>query len=367
MTLRVGIVSAGWGAFAHLPAWQAVPGVDVTAICTSRRETAQAAQARLGLSRAFWDAEAMCADPDIDIVDLGTRPSVRLPMVLAALKAGKHIYNASPHAPDWAGAKAIDAARQNSVSICSVDAFLAYIPALRQMKVMIDQGFIGTPLGGTCHFNISLFNQPNKAFPYNWFADAEAGVSAMRNNGSHALYLLRHMFGPVDELVADDRQILKQWVFPDGDVVTPQTNDYCNATLSFANGLIIQLQASWSMPVHDGFVLDLFGQDGRLRATSPTFPTARDCVLTASKLGGQLQQVAIPDVYLQGPGVALDWQAPVQPSFPMALSMQAMVAAISGQGEAHPNFTDAFEVERIQEAVRRSSTMRRWVALKDID
>ncbi len=47
MVLRVGIVSAGWGAFAHLPAWRAIPGVEVTAICTSRQETAEAAQVRL--------------------------------------------------------------------------------------------------------------------------------------------------------------------------------------------------------------------------------------------------------------------------------------------------------------------------------
>ena len=29
MTLRVGIMSANWGAFAHLPAWRSVPGVEV--------------------------------------------------------------------------------------------------------------------------------------------------------------------------------------------------------------------------------------------------------------------------------------------------------------------------------------------------
>ena len=45
MTLRVGIISAAWGTFAHLPAWRAVPGVEVTAVCTSRQETAEAAAA----------------------------------------------------------------------------------------------------------------------------------------------------------------------------------------------------------------------------------------------------------------------------------------------------------------------------------
>jgi predicted dehydrogenase len=367
MTLRVGIVSAGWGAFAHLPAWRAVPGVEVTAICTSREETAKVAQGRLGLPRAFWNVESMCSDPDIDIVDLGTRPSIRLPMVLAALKHNKHIYNASPHAPNWAGAKAIEGARAKCSNIAVVDAFCEYIPALRQLKKMVDDGFLGDPLGGTCHFNISLFNAPEKHFPYNWFADGSAGVSAVRNNGSHALYLLTHIFGPVAELVADDSRILAQWVFADGDIVVPKTNDFANVILKFESGLKMQMQVSWSMPVHDGFLIDVFGATARLVAKSPTFPSARDCTLEAGQLGGGLAQVAITDDFKIVKEITLDWQADIQPSFPMALSMQAMVEAIHGRGKASPDFTRALEIERVQEAIRLSSAERRWVKISDVN
>ncbi|MET0252000.1 MAG: Gfo/Idh/MocA family oxidoreductase [Novosphingobium sp.] len=367
MTLRVGIVSAAWGAFAHLPAWRAVPGVEVTAICTSRRDTAEAAQARLGLPRAFWDAAAMCADPEIDIVDLGTRPNVRLPMVLGALANGKHVYNASPHVPDWAAAKQVDAAWRGSGSVGVIDAFCEWVPALRQMQAMLAGGFVGRPLGGTCHFNISLFNQPSKDFPYNWFWQRGLGVSGVRNNGSHALYLLRHLFGPIDELVADDRQILTEWVFPGGDRIVPETNDFADAILRFASGLVLQFQASWSMAVHDGFLLDVFGDGGRLVARSPTFPTARDCTLQAGKVGGTLADVAIPDELRHAEGIALDWQAAIQPSFPMALSMNAMVEQIAGRGDAAgPTFADALEIERTQEAIRLSNAERRWVTLAEV-
>jgi predicted dehydrogenase len=367
VTLRVGIVSAAWGAFAHLPAWRAVPGVEVTAICTSRQETAEAAQARLGLPRAFWDAEAMCADPDIDIVDLGTRPSVRLPMVLAALENGKHVYNASPHAPDWESAKRIDAAWRASESVGVVDAFVSWVPAHRQMQAMLEDGYIGRPLGGTCHFNISLFNQPAKEFPYNWFWESGLGVSAVRNNGSHALYHLLHLFGPVEELVADDSQILKEWVFPDGDRISPQTNDFANVILRFASGLTMQMQISWSMTLHDGWLLDVFGDKGRLVSRSPTFPTARDCTLEGGQLGGAMAPVAIPDCYRKVEGIGLDWQHPIQPSFPMALSMHAMVEQIAGGGRsALPTFAQALEVERVQEAIRRSSAERHWVRPAEI-
>ncbi len=366
MALRVGIISAGWGAYAHLPAWRAIPGVEVTAICTSRQETAEAAASRLGINRPFWDAMAMCADADIDIIDCGTRPNIRKAMVLAALAHSKHVYNASPHAPDWASAKEIDAAWKSSGSIGVVDAFSQYIPAIAQMKAMINDGYIGAPLGGTCHFNISLFNLPNKQFPYNWFWQGGQGVSAVRNNGSHALYILQDMFGLITELVADDSLILKQWVFPDGDIIIPETTDLANVILKFANGLTMQMQISWSMAHHDGYVMDVFGDKGRLLATSPTFPTSRDCVLKGGQVGGDFASIEIDDRYKSAPDIALDWQADVQPSYPMAISMHAMVEAIQGRGSAAPDFAQALEIERIQEAIRVSSAERRWVRIVDI-
>jgi predicted dehydrogenase len=50
----------------------------------------------------------------------------------------------------------------------------------------------------------------------------------------------------------------------------------------------------------------------------------------------------------------------------MALSMHAMTQAIRGEGKAHPDFEQAWQVERLQEAVRRSAAERRWVKLDEI-
>ena len=50
----------------------------------------------------------------------------------------------------------------------------------------------------------------------------------------------------------------------------------------------------------------------------------------------------------------------------MALSMHAMVEAIAGRAKAMPDFAQALEVERIQEAIRRSSAGRRWVRIADV-
>lgn len=366
MTLRVGIISAAWGGFAHLPAWRSIPGVEVAAICTSRRETAEAAASRLKIARPFWNAEEMCADPDIDIVDVGTRPVLRRPWVITALRNGKHVYNAVPHAADWEGAKAIDAAWRASNSVGVVDAYSEWLPAHRLMKRYIEDGKLGQPFGGTCHFNLSLFNTPNKQFPYNWFAHGGQGVSAVRNNGSHALHALIFLFGPIAEVVADDRQLLDTWEFPDGDVIKPETNDFASALLRFENGMTIQLRASWSMSVADGWLIDVFGSKGRLVAQSPSFPTVRDCTLKYGAVGGALEPVEIAREMATPPGGSLGWDFELQPSVGMALSMHNMLQAIRGEAKAAPDFAQAFEVERVQEAIRRSSTERRWVRIAEV-
>jgi predicted dehydrogenase len=368
VTLRVGIISANWGAFAHLPAWRAVPGVEVVAICTSRRETAEAAAARCGIARPFWDTDAMAADPDIDIVDCGTRPSLRETMVPACLQGGKHVYNAIPFTAGLDGARTLRDAWAASGKVGVVDAYSEWLPAHRLAREMIDAGYLGRPFGGTCVFNMSLFNQLQPHFPYNWFAQAGLGVSAVRNLGSHAFHMLYHLFGEVEELVAHDGRLLDEWRTSDGGTtIKVETNDFATILLRFTSGIVIQFQVSWNAPLGPGWFLDAFGSDGRLVLQAPSFPTSLDTTLHAGTLGGAgLEQIAIPERLLKTPELLVDAAASPPPVYPMALSMKAMVDAIRGQAHAHPDFGQAWMVERIQEAVRRSSAERRWVRLAEI-
>ncbi|ATB29241.1 Gfo/Idh/MocA family protein [Melittangium boletus] len=368
MTLRVGIISANWGTYAHLPAWRAVPGIEVVAVCTSRKETAEAAAERCDIPRAFWDARAMAADPDIDIIDCGTRASIREGMVLACLENGKHVYNAIPHAVGLEGARVLNEAWARSGRVGVVDAFSEWVPAHQMMKEMIEDGALGQPFGGTCVFNMSLYNILDPRFPYNWFAEKGHGVSAVRNLGSHALHMLAAMFGEVEELVAHDGQLLPEWRSADGETVLKvETNDFASMLLRFKSGLVIQCQCSWNATLGSGWLLDVFGSKGRLVAQAPSFPTSRDTTLHAGRLGETgLGRVEIPERLLRTPEVGLDSEAAIQPAHPMSLSMNAMARAIEGKGQARPDFAQAWRVERQQEAIQRSMRERRWVRIDEI-
>jgi predicted dehydrogenase len=367
VALRVGIISANWGTMAHLPAWRSLPGVEVTSVCTSRQATAEAACGKHGIKRAFWDAAAMVSDPEIDIIDCGTRPSVRHAMVLSGLRQGKHVYNAIPFAADLEAARSLHSAWKESGTVAIVDAYSQWLPAHRLAKEMIDAGYLGQPFGGTCIFNMSLFNRPHPQFPYNWFAQGGLGVSAVRNLGSHALHMLTHLFGEIDEVVAHDAQLLSEWRFADGQVIKAETNDFANLMLRFVSGMVVQVQISWNAPLGRGWHLEAFGSKGRLVAAAPSFPTSLQTTLHAGTLdSGSMEQITIPDRFLSAPEVGIDATVPMPPAYPMALSMSEMVRAIAGKGQARPDFDQAWTVERVLEAVRRSSQERRWVGLTEI-
>lgn len=369
-SLRVGIISAAWGVQAHLPAWRSLNGVEVVAICTSRRETAVAACERTGVPRAFYDFKEMAADPDIDIIDCGTRPPLRRDMVLAAFANGKHVYNGIPFAKDMADAIEMLAAWRQAGTVAAVDAFMQTVPALILLKEMVEEGFIGQPFGARISFDAPLFTATKTHVPgYTWFADPSNGASAMRNLGSHMINLLVHLFGPVDRVVADSSRQLDVWIGPKGEPIRPQVADTETMLLRFVSGLPAQVQACWSMMDGPGFQLEVWGSNGRLEARAPVFPMAHDTKLFASCRSGlgtrTCTLVPIPDRLKTCVRSSAHADRPELGLLPMATIFASMRDAINGRGKAAPDFAQAFHVQQVVEAAAKSVLGSKWVSVRE--
>ena len=93
--IRVGIIGArrnGWGRDAHIPALSTLPEFEITAISTSRQETADETAKHFGISHAFADPYKMVLHPDVDLVSICVRVPFHRQLGMAALNAGKHLY-----------------------------------------------------------------------------------------------------------------------------------------------------------------------------------------------------------------------------------------------------------------------------------
>lgn len=369
--LRVGIISANWGVIAHLPAWRSLEGVEVKAICTSRPETAREAAEKYGIDQAYHDFREMAAAPDLDVIDVGTRPGLRYHMVKAALENGKHVYNGIPFAVSLDHARDMVRMREQAGATAAVDAFSQAIPAFVYLKELIDEGYLGDLFGVRVSVDLAMFTQSRTNVPtYVWFGDPENGTSAMRNNGSHILHLLVHLFGPAASVMSEQSSRLGQWQVEGGDPITPQVPDTAFAIVNFASGLPAQISASWSIIDGEGFKLEVWGSKRRIVASSPMTPQAFSTRLFVSEDGpfgvSTQQELPVPERLKTFPGCNLHADTPRTGVFPMATIFQSMRREIEGTGKAAPSFEQALHVQEVVEAAEISSKEGRRVMLSEM-
>ncbi|MCC0057636.1 MAG: Gfo/Idh/MocA family oxidoreductase [Rhodobiaceae bacterium] len=345
---------------AHLPAWHATGDAEVKAVCTSRRQTAEAAARRYDVETPWWDAAAMCADPDLDIIDVGTRPDLRAPMVLAALANRKHVFAGANFAPDLATARIMRDAAREAGTICALDSVFPWQPAHREVKRLLDAGDTGRPVAVCARLHISHFAAPGAGGAgWKWFGIRKHGASAMRNLGTHSLHLLTWLLGPVEAVAAQATIAKRQWYFPDGSTVRPEVEDTAHIMLRFASGVMGTLCLSWSSPAKSGWRMELTCERSTLVTIDGAgFPCGARVRLYRGTDGGLLSEPAsIPC----SDGVS--FESPTQvPQIPdIAHAAAHMIKSIRYGGRALPDFEDAFHVEAILDAARQAAETRSWM------
>jgi predicted dehydrogenase len=178
--IRVGIVGAnpnrGFASIAHIPALQALPEFEISAVCTTRQESADAAARHFGVPLAFSDAEKLAQHPDVDLVSVSVKvPDHYLP-VMAAIEAGKHVYCEWPLGRDTDEATRMLAAAERNGIRHAVGLQGQMSPAINYAKDLIAEGYVGRVLSATM-----IGCAPN------WGATIDRGYQADLANGANLL------------------------------------------------------------------------------------------------------------------------------------------------------------------------------------
>jgi predicted dehydrogenase len=381
--LRVGIIGANYTLIAHSHAWRALPGVEIGAVCTAHKETAEAAAKEYDIPKAYWDYRQMVEDPNLDIITVGTRPSQRYEMVMSALENGKHVYNCLPFAVNVEQARAMRDKQWEKGVVGVADAQFRWVPAIRHLKELIGEGKLGEFFQATIHMQLPLLAydgfvypycvQSETQKPYVWLSEANSGASAWRNFGSHTMLNLLYLFGEIEEVIGYMDVFAKEWKLTDGRTVRPQTPDIAMALVRFRNGGMANINVSWSTVDAAGYFLEVTGSRGRMVVRDPSFADAFSATLYfgdsrkrdhRAEIGSL---VDIPDRLYQVPGTSLN-KANCQPFMgTMAPFLHDMCRAIREGGEGSPSFNEAYHVHRAVEGVVRSMSTRAWVRVDDVN
>jgi predicted dehydrogenase len=143
---RPGVAIIGCGAIAkshHLPAY-ARHGVHVVGVYDPLPAATEGLREEFPfVGRVFDTLDDVLRDPDVDIVDIATRPDVRVALIQQAAEAGKHVLAQKPLAPDLAdAARATERAEQLGVKI-AVNQNGRWSPPWRLATLLLEQGAIG--------------------------------------------------------------------------------------------------------------------------------------------------------------------------------------------------------------------------------
>ena len=140
---RIGIIGAGGIVSAHLDAYRTA-GWEVAAICNRTRSKAEAAaEAYCPDASVTDDYTLLLSDPAIDVVDVTPHPADRLPILEAAIRAGKHVLSQKPYVLDLGdGERLADMADDAGVRL-AVNQNGRWAPHMAWMRAAVAAGLVG--------------------------------------------------------------------------------------------------------------------------------------------------------------------------------------------------------------------------------
>jgi len=272
--MDVGLVGLGYIGKIHANAYRNIPvcfsgtplRANLKGVLRSQLDSEQALMDDLGFTLRTTDPQEFF-NTSFDMVDICTPNKLHLEEVTMAAQAGLNIYLEKPMAMDLAEArKMAELARKHGIKTHMALVF-RYVPAVRQMKALIENGVIGEVFNFNARFFHGSYVDPLRpmAWRLRW---AESGGGVFADLGSHMIDLLRYLLGDVAAVKAEMRTFIRQRPKLRGssETETVDVDDWMMCLLEMQNEAAGVLEVSrMAAGVQDPVQVEIFGTRGALR------------------------------------------------------------------------------------------------------
>lgn len=252
--VRWGILSTGSIARQFARGLAHAPGAQLVAVGSRSQANAEAFGDEFGVPRRYASYEALAADPDLDVIYIGTPHPFHAANSLLCIEAGKAVLCEKPFALNARQASAvIRAARERGVFLMEA-LWTRFTPVMRKVRALLAEGAIGRPRMVTADFGFHApFDPESRLF------NRALGGGALLDVGVYPVSLASMVFGPPPRIstiahlgaTGVDEQAAIILGYDDGalallscaiTVMTPM-----EATIAGERGMI-RLPANWWMP-----------------------------------------------------------------------------------------------------------------------
>ena len=297
--IRLGFVGASpssqWANVSHLPALMASPDVELTAVCTTKPESAEQARKAYGAKLAFHDYREMIASPEIDAVAVVIRVPSHYGPAKAAIDAGKHIYVEWPLGRTTAEAEEITAMAKAKgvIHACGLQSRVS--PALVYMKELIADGYVGKVL--SCHVSTLRDGPIEGPERRTWLRDVTLGANTLTIQTGHVIDAMAFVVGDFAQISCMLTTQSPQWYETDTkkmvDVTSPD-----NAMISgrLTNGAVATVHVAGVPWAGSGYRMEIYGTKGTLVATGDiSSQRGKMLRVQGSQSSQTLQDLELPD------------------------------------------------------------------------
>jgi predicted dehydrogenase len=353
--LRLGVVGAnpniGWASRTHLPALLVLPEYELTAVCTTKRESAEASAEKYDAKRAYWNHRDLVDDPDIDVVDVCVRVPYHHEIVMAALEAGKHVYCEWPLAATVTQAvEMADLATHRGLhTMVGLQARGA--PSINRMRQLIAEGWIGR-LHSATMTQLSPGLLQERTPDAVWRGERANGAHTLSIAAGHAIDAFCWCVGPFVEVAGIVETLAREWPLQGGGAVRVTSPDYVTLTGRLEGGAVATVTVG-SVPWHAaGFRMEVFGNDGTLVATGGSNQVQ---AVGVRLQGARRDEKELVDLEIPA---ELRWAPEDVPSGTPVNVAQMMRRFAEGIGDGthpEPTFADAVRNHRLLDAIVRAS------------
>jgi predicted dehydrogenase len=370
-TLRIGLIGSGFMGKAHAWGYRNVGpvfGMPVAAVleilADATPELAAAASRELGFARSTGNWRELVADPKVDIVSITTPPQLHAEMALAAVAAGKHTYLEKPMAPTAAIAKRMLGAAQQAGVKTQIGFNYLKNPMIALAREIVASGEIGDIVSFRgIHAEDYMAGSDT---PWHWRLDPAVGGGVVQDLGTHIIAIARHLVGPIVEVSGQVETVVKARPVAAGSSQTRgvEVDDIARAVVRFARGCGGTLEASWvSAGRKMQIEFEVVGSKGALHFNQERFNELRLYQsAAASGRNGFRTILAGPDhspygAFCPAPGHQLGFNDL------KTIEVRDFLMAVAGAPTIGPDFREGWEVQKVVDAILRSSRERAWVAV----
>ncbi len=266
--VKIGVIGCGNISSAYLSISKTFQILDVVACADLIMERAKTQAEKYDVPCACTPEELL-NNPDIEIVLNLTTPEAHAAIGLAALEAGKSVYNEKPLTISFKDAQRMLAlAREKGLRIGGApDTFLgAGLPTCRRL---IDDGVIGTPVAATafmvCHGHESW--HPDPEFYY------QEGGGPMFDMGPYYLTALVSLLGSIRRVTGSTQiSFPKRTITSEpknGTVIDVEVPTHVVGVLDFTAGALGTIITSFDVWAHNLPRIEIYGSEGTLSVPDP--------------------------------------------------------------------------------------------------